>query len=129
MVMEFYEGVVARAVCGAGLEPALGVHHISRVNNLCLVDDLMEPYRPIFDIAAAELTNKKELKLTPEVKRKIIQLTWIDLETDKGRTPLIKAIEYMMQSMVDSFQEKKNLIYVPSIPDDEIIAELVETCF
>ena len=103
-------GIVARAVCSAGLEPALGVHHNSRVNNLCLVDDLMEPFRPVFDIAAFELTKKDLLGLTPDTKRKIIQLTWLDLETDKGRTPLIKALEYMMQSLVESYNEKKNLL-------------------
>jgi len=122
-------GIVARAVCSAGLEPALGVHHNNRINNLCLVDDLMEPYRPIFDIAAAELTKKQELSLIPEVKKKIIQLSWLDLETEKGRTPLIKALEYMMQSLVDSFQEKKNLLYIPSIPDNEILKKMVESCF
>ena len=122
-------GIMARAVCSSGLEPALGVHHSSRVNNLCLVDDLMEPFRPVFDIAAAELTNRNELELKPNVKQKIIQFSWLDLETDKGRTPLIKALEYMLQSLVDSFQEKKNLLYVPSIPEVESIDKLVESCF
>ena len=122
-------GIMARAVCSSGLEPALGVHHISRVNNLCLVDDLMEPFRPVFDIAAAELTNRNEIELKPDVKQKIIQFSWLDLETDKGRTPLIKALEYMLQSLVDSFQEKRNLLYVPSIPEVDSINKLVESCF
>ena len=122
-------GIVARAVCSAGLEPALGIHHNSRVNNLCLVDDLMEPFRPVFDIAAVELTNREEIELTPEVKKKIIQLTWLDLKTDKGNSPLIKSLEYMMQSLVDSFHQKKNVLYVPSIPDKNTINEMVASCF
>ena len=40
---------VARAVSGAGLCPALGVHHSNKQNSFCLVDDLMEPFRPIVD--------------------------------------------------------------------------------
>ena len=122
-------GIVARAVCSSGLEPALGVHHNSRVNNLCLVDDLMEPFRPIFDIAASELTKREETELLPEIKRKIIQFTWLDLEMNKGRSPLIKALEYMLQSLVESFQEKKNLLYIPAIPDKSTIVEMVKTCF
>ena len=122
-------GIVARAVCSSGLEPALGIHHQSRVNNLCLVDDLMEPFRPLIDIAAFELTQKEETELTSEVKKKIIQLTWLDLDIDKGKSPLIKSLEYMMQSLVDSFHEKKNVLYIPSLPCKETIDELVDTCF
>lgn len=40
---------VARAVMAAGLHPGLGVHHSNRSNPMCLVDDLMEPFRPLVD--------------------------------------------------------------------------------
>lgn len=45
--------VVARAVCGAGLHPSLGVAHRNRYNPFCLADDVMEPFRPLVDRAAA----------------------------------------------------------------------------
>jgi len=35
--------VVARAICGAGLHPSLGIHHHHRYDAYCLADDLMEP--------------------------------------------------------------------------------------
>ena len=44
-------GAMSRAVVGAGLSPGLGLHHRSRLNPFQLVDDLMEPFRPIVDIA------------------------------------------------------------------------------
>jgi len=44
--------IVARAVCAAGLHPSLGLHHHNRYDPFCLVDDLMEPFRPIVDRAA-----------------------------------------------------------------------------
>lgn len=47
---------VARALCGAGLHPALGLHHHGRSNPLCLADDIMEPFRPVVDVAVARLT-------------------------------------------------------------------------
>ncbi len=40
---------MARAVVGAGLAPGLGLHHRSRLNAFQLVDDLMEPFRPLVD--------------------------------------------------------------------------------
>lgn len=48
-------GVVSRALCGAGLNPTLGIHHHNRYNPFCLADDLMEPYRPVVDRAVADL--------------------------------------------------------------------------
>lgn len=46
--------IVARALCGAGLHPSLGLHHHNRENPFCLADDLMEPYRPTVDKAVVE---------------------------------------------------------------------------
>jgi len=45
--------VVARAVCAAGLHPSLGLHHHNRYDAFRLVDDLMEPFRPLVDRAVA----------------------------------------------------------------------------
>jgi CRISPR-associated protein Cas1 len=45
--------IVARAVCAAGLHPSLGLHHHNRYDAFRLVDDLMEPLRPIVDRAVA----------------------------------------------------------------------------
>src|SRR5690606_30319239 len=43
--------LTARAICGSGLHPGLGIHHHNRYDPLCLVDDLMEPFRAIVDRA------------------------------------------------------------------------------
>ncbi len=45
--------IVARAICGAGLHPSLGLHHHNRYDAYRLADDLMEPYRPVVDRAVA----------------------------------------------------------------------------
>jgi CRISPR-associated protein Cas1 len=42
---------VARAICAAGLNPALGLKHSNQFNPLPLADDLMEPLRPVVDAA------------------------------------------------------------------------------
>ena len=46
---------MARAVTAAGLHPSLGVHHHNRYDSMCLVDDLMEPFRPAVDYVAVRL--------------------------------------------------------------------------
>jgi len=45
--------MAARAICAAGLHPGLGIHHHNRYDAFPLVDDLMEPFRPIVDRAVA----------------------------------------------------------------------------
>ena len=40
---------MARSVVAAGLLPSYGLHHHNNLNAFCLVDDLMEPYRPLVD--------------------------------------------------------------------------------
>ncbi len=47
--------IIARAICGTGLHPTLGLHHHERDNSFALADDLMEPYRPLVDHAVATL--------------------------------------------------------------------------
>jgi CRISPR-associated protein Cas1 len=44
-------GGVARALVAAGLLPALGLHHASQLNAFNLADDVIEPFRPIVDLA------------------------------------------------------------------------------
>lgn len=44
-----------RSVLAAGLWPTLGVHHQHRSNAACLVDDLIEPLRPMVDAEVQRL--------------------------------------------------------------------------
>ena len=52
--------LVCRAVCGAGLHPALGLHHHNRYNAFPLADDLMEPFRPVVDGAVVRVVAPAE---------------------------------------------------------------------
>jgi len=58
---------VARALSGAGLHPAIGIHHRNQYNSFCLADDAMEPLRPLVDLRVHEL--RKEYGDTAEVTR------------------------------------------------------------
>ncbi len=57
--------IVARGICAAGLHPALGLHHHNQYSAFCLADDLMEPFRPVVDLAVASLV--RENGHTPEM--------------------------------------------------------------
>lgn len=67
-------GITARAVCAAGLNPALGIFHHNKYDFYCLADDLMEPFRPVVDRSVYRLMEENALsaELTSEIKRRLI---------------------------------------------------------
>ena len=64
---------VTRSICTAGLHPSLGLHHHNRANAFCLVDDLIEPFRPVLDRLIARLPSdpSKTDDLTSTLKRQL----------------------------------------------------------
>lgn len=64
--------IVARAIVGAGLHPAIGLHHHNRYNPYCLADDLMEPLRPLVDEAVYRHAEAEGVEVNPAAKRALI---------------------------------------------------------
>lgn len=106
----------ARAVAAAGLHPTLGVHHRNRGNPLCLVDDLMEPFRPIVDLAVVRLAKAGVADVTPEAKRSLAALTWHDMRTSKGVTPLSTCAARLAVSLAMSFEMGRPNLDLPLEP-------------
>lgn len=99
----------ARAVCAAGLHPSLGIHHGSRVNAFALVDDLMEPFRPLVDSVAKNIYSDGDKKagLTAEKKRALAAVLREDMVTDVGISPVINCLAKLAQSMTASLACKQ----------------------
>ena len=60
-----------RAICAAGLNPSIGVHHCSSTNQARLADDLMESFRPFVDIKVFEICQDGDSELNKENKKKL----------------------------------------------------------
>lgn len=106
----------ARAICAAGLHPTVGLHHRNRGNDMALVDDLMEPFRPIVDLMVARLQAAGIEEVTREAKHDLAQLTAMDMRTDKGRTPLGTCVERLALSVARSFEESRAALDLPLVP-------------
>lgn len=105
---------VARSIVGVGLTPALGMHHRSRLNPFSLVDDLMEPYRPLADSLAVETledvsacSDSGKYELTPAIKRRLATILRLDLETGKGLSPLRETLHAAAYSLAQSYSDKR----------------------
>lgn len=108
----------ARAVCGAGLTPALGIHHRNRKNPFVLVDDLMEPFRPLVDKSVREIMNghvDEDGDLSPDLKQKLTQVLDLDVITQKGNSTVMNALHRLAQTFVASLEHKDNRLEFPEL--------------
>lgn len=86
---------VARAVVLAGLHPSVGIHHHNRFNAFCLVDDLMEPLRPLVDDQVRQSLDRfpEAEDLTPPLKRFLLEFLSREVEWEVARVSLDHALE------------------------------------
>lgn len=104
-------GAVARLVVGAGLNPSYGIQHHNQLNPMCLVDDLMEPYRPIVDALVYEMFNGNDnyfRNLDPDAKRTLAGILDTEIKTRSGYSPLITIMQRDVWNFVNSLKDKKN---------------------
>ena len=104
---------VARQLCAAGLHPSLGLHHRNRFNAFCLADDLMEPFRPAIDRAAAALWRSGEAEVSPATKPALVAAMTDELTTDRGAAPLSRCVEWAAQSLARSVMEGEDRLRLP----------------
>lgn len=104
---------VARAVVSAGLHPSVGLHHANRGNHMCLVDDLMEPFRPLVDYVVARLVAAGESEVTPSVKNRLANVLSLDAATARGTTPVWTCLERLAASLAVAFETAKPTLDLP----------------
>ncbi|MBX6321443.1 MAG: type II CRISPR-associated endonuclease Cas1 [Rhodospirillaceae bacterium] len=104
----------ARAICGAGLHPAIGISH--RSEDLALADDLMEPFRPMVDLVTAWLVADGVTEVTKEAKRELALVTAMDMRTERGVTPLATCLERLAVSLAQSFETGRAALQLPFAP-------------
>lgn len=103
----------ARAVIAAGLHPTLGVHHTNQGNPMRLVDDLVEPFRPLVDLLVWQLDQQGENTVTPETKRALVGALYKDMETTTGTTPVMVCMQRLATSLVQIYLGERNELDLP----------------
>jgi len=92
---------MARAVVGAGMTPGLGLHHRSRLNAFQLVDDLMEPFRPLVDHTVWR--NRKDWagEVETPAKQELAQVINGAMATASGSTPVSRVMSMLTRSLAE----------------------------
>ncbi|MFZ3482149.1 type II CRISPR-associated endonuclease Cas1 [Sphingomonas sp. 3-13AW] len=92
---------LARACAASGLLPAFGVHHCSRTNPFNLVDDLLEPFRPLVDrLARARATALEGNDLNIEDRRFMASILSESVALVDDRMSVLAATEAVAASLV-----------------------------
>ena len=98
--------MVARALVGAGLHPALGLHHCNQYNSLCLADDLMEPFRPWVDYCVYQLKrDKRALEVNRHTKSIMLALLGSQVNWRDKKMPLMVACHYLCANLKESYSD------------------------
>lgn len=105
---------VARSIACAGLNPSLGINHHNMDNTFCLVDDLMEPFRPLVDWQVLNLEDDEQDDITFEIKRRLAKVLYLDLECEGKVSPAKTVIENFVQSFVRSLRASKVELTLPT---------------
>jgi CRISP-associated protein Cas1 len=103
----------ARATIAAGLHPSIGLHHSNDFNAMRLVDDLMEPFRPVIDLRVWLLQRGGETNVTPETKRALVRTLSDDMQTETGATPVQVCAQKLATSLAQVYLGEREKLDLP----------------
>lgn len=103
----------ARSVVAAGLHPTMGLHHSNAGNAMRLVDDLMEPFRPMVDLKVWQLRQHGEEQVTPDSKRALVRSMYDDMQTNEGATPVMVCTQKLATSLAQIYLGEKDKLDLP----------------
>ena len=109
-------GCAARNLAVYGFIPSLGLCHHSGVNSFNLADDIMEPFRPLVDLAVSRHVFERDA-LTPETKRMLFSLLSMDVLSGGQRHSVAYAMERLVQSLGRSLEEKAPALLLPELQE------------
>jgi len=94
--------MVARALVGTGLHPAIGLFHHNQYDGLALADDLMEPLRPWIDTLVVRiLKNNPDASLDQFTKRELLSIMEQPVLWEKKEMPLL-VVSHLLASHLKS---------------------------
>ena len=112
---------VGRAAVGGGWLVSRGIHHHSVYNAFNLVDDLIEPYRPLVDLIV--MTYQLTDPLTPKSKALLARVFEHTMMIDGKRCSCEQCIEVMFSSLRTAVLEKDaRRLLLPQLNGLETIA-------
>ena len=105
--------IVARQVIAAGLHPGIPLHHTNEGNAMRLVDDLMEPFRPLVDACVRRLVESSNVEMNPATRRELAVLGTRSLRTSRGISPLGLVVQRLAGSLAHVYEHPATPLEFP----------------
>ena len=109
---------LARQVVAHGFITSVGLHHCNDKNEFNLVDDLIEPFRPIVDlhVAGIDLSQEDPESLTREVRRQITGVLRRECSIGGRTTSVLIATEECVESLAGALRANDvGMLRLPSV--------------
>ena len=105
----------ARAITASGLHPALGVHHHNKYNNFCLASDIMEPFRPLIDLAVLNILTEfdKNAEINKHIRQHLISSILGNVYLESEKVSLFYALTRLCSSMLSCLSKHSNHLIIP----------------
>jgi CRISPR-associated protein Cas1 len=116
---------VARHVMAAGLHPGIPLHHANVGNSMRLVDDLMEPFRPLVDVGVRKMVDAGHREVDANGKRTLALLPVQSLDTVHGVSPVSLVIQRLVVSLAQHYEDPGCTVDLPAT-SKETLAPLWE---
>lgn len=107
---------VARGVVSAGLHPSISLHHKNPQNPMNLVDDMIEPFRPIVDLFLWEKSLITVDTLDRKTKTKLAGLTALAVPMAGEDSPFSLAATHACRSLANYCLGEADEILFPTLP-------------
>jgi len=106
---------LARAICSSGLNPQLGIHHSNQYNAFALVDDLLEPFRPLVDHTVYKMNEKNQsCELNRDSKRELVSALFeCHILLNSEKLVLQTAFTRLCSSLIAILEKKSEKIMLP----------------
>ncbi len=105
--------LVARQVMAAGLHPGVPLHHANEGNAMRLVDDLMEPFRPLVDATVRRLSDSGVTALDAGARRELALLGTRSMRTAQGVSPISMVVQRLAVSLAQVYEKKALMLELP----------------
>ncbi|MGD9123625.1 MAG: type II CRISPR-associated endonuclease Cas1 [Desulfarculaceae bacterium] len=103
----------ARAVMLAGLHPAFSIFHRNARNPMPLVDDLMEPYRPLADLTVLGLVQNGVAELDKNAKESLCGIPSLDIEQGSEVRIVAESLKSCASSLAEVCLGNKRTLALP----------------
>lgn len=107
---------VARGVSAAGLHPSFSLHHKNPQNPLNLVDDLVEPFRPIADYVVWQGDTGCFENLSPKIKAGLSAVATMVIPLKGETSPLSLAAVKICRSFASYCLGETDEFLLPALP-------------